>query len=67
MRVITAKNLLLELPAVLQHNKCKDGKSYHYGAFEQWCISGKELQRAIEDIFADDNIFRATFDVEEGE
>lgn len=64
MRVITAKNLLLELPYRLQANRGNNGKLYHQGAFEQWCISGEELKQAIIDIFADENIFRATIDVE---
>lgn len=64
-RAITAKNLLIELPAQIQTNRGKNGKLYHHGNFEQWSISGAELKQAIIDIFADENIFRATIDMEE--
>lgn len=64
MRVITKDALIRCIFAQIQADKLKDGKYPHYGSYKQWMITGKEIERAIAVIFADNSIFKPTKEVE---
>lgn len=59
VRAITKESLLRMLPGQLQINK---GKAVHYGSYDGWCIFGSEITKAIEDIFAEEGIFKSTIE-----
>lgn len=63
MRVITKEKLMSHIFAELQTIAGNRG-CLHWGNADQWCITGSDLKEAIEAIFADNDIFRPTIDVD---
>lgn len=63
MRVITKEKLLKYIFAELQAVAGNRG-FLHWGNADQWCIHGSDLKQAIERMFADNNIFKPTIDVD---
>ena len=59
-RVITKDRLLNSLFAQIQTNS----ETVHFGGYKNWCLSGSEVEQAINDIFAQEDIFKPTFDCE---
>lgn len=59
-RAITKNRLLNSLFAQIQTNS----KTAHFGSYKKWCLSGSEVEQAINDIFAQEDIFKPTFDCE---
>ena len=62
MRLITDKNLRNTLLSQIQTNAIDKG-GCHWGDYKQWCIRGEEIEQAIKDIFAEDDIFKPTIDI----
>ena len=62
MRVITEKSLQNSLFAEIQKIELKKG-SCHYGEYKQWCISGEDVENAIRNIFAENDVFKPTKDL----
>lgn len=64
MRVITEKKLLNSLFAEIQ-SIAVENKKTHWGEYRNWCVNGEDIEQAIKNIFADDNIFKPTIDIGE--
>ena len=62
MRLITSDNICNTLFAQIQTNAIDRGDC-HWEGYKNWCIRGEEIEQAIKDIFADDNIFKPTIDI----
>ena len=60
LRVITKERLLNSIFSEIQTNS----KMRHYGKYTEWCIDGSEVEQAINDIFADETIFKPTIECE---
>ena len=64
MRVITEEKLLNSLFAEIQSIAIAR-KNCHWGDYPNWCVSGEDIEQAIKNIFADENIFKPTIDIKE--
>lgn len=62
MRVITQKALLDNIFTEL-HKIEIDRGSCHYGDYEKWCLSGKDVEQAINNLFLEDGVFKPTKDL----
>lgn len=62
MRVITQNSLLNSIFAEIQRIELDKG-SCHYGDYNTWCISGKDVETAIKNVFAENGVFKPTKDL----
>lgn len=62
MRVITKDSLLKNIFVELQKIELNKG-SCHYGDCEKWCLSGKDVEQAINNLFLEDGVFKPTKDL----
>ena len=62
MRLITDQNIQNTLLSKIQTNALAKGRC-HWGDYKQWCLSGEEIEQAIKDIFAEDDIFKPTIEI----
>lgn len=62
MRVITEERLLNTLFAEIQSVALANG-TCHYEGYKTWCISGEEVEQAIKNIFAQNDLFKPTVNI----
>ena len=62
MRVITEKDLHTALFTEIQRIELDKG-SCHYGEYKQWCVRGEDLENAIRNVFAENDVFKPTKDL----
>lgn len=63
MRVIAEKTLLITLFAEIQKVALEKG-GCHYGDYDKWCVSGAEIEQAIKNLFAENDVFKPTIDID---
>ena len=62
MRLITSENIVNTLFAKIQSNAIANG-GCHWDGYKNWCIRGTEIEQALGDIFAEDDLFKPTIDI----
>lgn len=62
MRVITEERLQNTLFSEIQSIARANG-TCHYEGYKNWCISGEEVEQAIKNIFAQNDLFKPTVDI----
>lgn len=62
MKVASRISLRNHLSAELQKVAFENG-TCHYGDYEKWCLSGKDVEQAIKNLFLEDGIFKPTKDL----
>lgn len=63
VRLIDELTLQRELFCQIQQNAIESG-SIHYDSYKNWCLSGLEVEKAINDIFSKSGPFAPTIDPE---
>lgn len=63
VRLIDESTLQRELFCQIQQNAIESG-SAHYDGYKNWCLSGLEVEKAINDIFSETSPFASTIDPE---
>ena len=62
MKVASRISLRNHLSAELQKVAFENG-TCHYGDYENWCISGKDLEKALDNLFDYEGVFKPTKDL----